>query len=58
MWISAFSCIRPTDKLKREIGEWVLSQLASKEATILSDSDGTLMEDLKQRCLIARFNKS
>lgn len=57
MWINAFSTIRPTDDLKRQIGEYVLGLLGEPESTILSSyCDGT--ELLRQRCLVVRFNKS
>ncbi len=29
MWINAFSCLNPSDDMKRQIGEWVLDKLSS-----------------------------
>lgn len=59
MWINAFACINPSDDLKRQIGEWVLSKLASRDSTILCDyDDNEILSALKQRELILRFNKS
>ena len=58
MWLNAFACIRPSDELKMQIGEWVLAQLASKETTILSDWDDSALADLKMREAVLRFNKS
>jgi hypothetical protein len=37
MWINAFAAINPTDDLKRDIGEWVLTKL---EETDMRDGLG------------------
>lgn len=59
MWINAFSCVRPTDELKMQIGAWVLSQLADPEACIQADFDDCpSLKDLRMPELILRFNKS
>jgi len=59
MWINAFACIRPSDDLKKSIGEYVLAKLADGESTIQADYDNfKVLRDLKQPEVIIRFNKS
>lgn len=58
IWINAMMCIRPTDEMKRNIGEQILQMLNNRENLILSNFDGTTFEELKQKELIIRINKS
>lgn len=58
IWINAMMCIRPTDERKRDIGEQILQMLNDRNNLILSDFDGTTFEELKQKELIVRINKS
>jgi len=59
MWLNAFACIRPSDELKRQIGDYVLSKLADREALIQSDDQGSkLLKALNQKEVVIRFNKS
>lgn len=38
LWLNAFACLNPTDKLKMEIGEWVIAKLKDPENLIPSSS--------------------
>lgn len=59
MWLNAFSCIHPTDEMKIQIGEWVLSRLKDPESCIQANHDDSdALRDLKQPEVILRFNKS
>ena len=58
IWINAMMCIRPTDEMKRDIGDQILEMLNNENSLILSDFDGTTFEELKQKELVIRINKS
>ena len=64
MWINAFSCLNPSDDMKRQIGEWVLDKLASKEKTLpamdldAADSDPIDTMQILTGHVYLRFNKS
>lgn len=58
IWLNAFACVRPTPEFLQSVGAQVLRMLASDDNTILCDHDGGILEDLKQRELILRVNKS
>lgn len=59
MWLNAVSCINPTDKLKVEIGEWVLTMLSRRDCLIQADYDDCeILRDMEQPELILRFNRS
>jgi hypothetical protein len=59
VWINAVNCIRPTDEFLIGIGRTVVNYLReSSDRTILQNTEGTVMEDLKHRELIVRFVKS
>ena len=58
MWLNAFSCIRPTDELKMQIGAWVLEKLSDPDSRIQADYDDGPLADLEQPEMVLRFNKS
>lgn len=39
MWLNAFSCVRPTDELKMQIGEQILAWLDEKGNLLPSGAD-------------------
>jgi len=57
IWVNAFSIIRPTDEIKKEIGEMVLGMWARRENRIKSP----MFEDAETMAgdqIIIRFNAS
>lgn len=58
MWISAFATIRPSDELKQQIGEWVLSRIRDPEYTIQADFDDGPLANFDMPEVILRFNSS